>query len=140
MRSFVKLNPRQMAKLFCHLLMRVSHVIVTILYVANVSFNAIHENKILAKISEFTVTLFPPLSLPHLLVYSSSLYCKHYGPRPGCSLSSNLIKVHSVCFHRTCRGSFWSAICNRGRLTPVLKTIFSSMCHKALVIKPYKLY
>ena len=25
-------------------------------YVANVSFNAIHENKILAKISEFTVT------------------------------------------------------------------------------------
>ena len=60
--------------------MRVSHVIVTILYVANVSFNAIHENKILAKISEFTVTLFPPLSLPHLLVYSSSLYCKHYGP------------------------------------------------------------
>ena len=46
----MKLNPREMAKLFCYLLMRVSHVIVANFYVANVSFNAIHENKILAKI------------------------------------------------------------------------------------------
>ena len=55
MRSFVKLNPREMAKLFCHLLMKVNHVIVVNFYVANMSFNAISENKILVKISEFTV-------------------------------------------------------------------------------------
>ena len=39
-----------MAKSICHLLMKVNHVIV-----ANMSFNAFRENKILAKISEFTV-------------------------------------------------------------------------------------
>ena len=45
-----------MAKLLCHLLMKVNHVIVAIFfYVANMSFNAIRENRILAKISEFTV-------------------------------------------------------------------------------------
>ena len=55
MRSFVKFNPREMAILFCHLLMKVNHVIVAIFYVANMSFNAIRENKILAKIFEFTV-------------------------------------------------------------------------------------
>ena len=44
-----------MAKLFCHLLMKVNHVIVANFYVTNMSFNAICENKILAKISEFTV-------------------------------------------------------------------------------------
>ena len=36
--------------------MKVNHVIVAIFYVANMSFNAIRENKILAKISEFTVS------------------------------------------------------------------------------------
>ena len=44
-----------MVKLLCHLLMKVNHAIVGIFYVANMSFNAIRENKILAKISEFTV-------------------------------------------------------------------------------------
>ena len=44
-----------MTKLPCHLLMRVNHVIVAIFYVDNMSFNAIRENKILAKISQFTV-------------------------------------------------------------------------------------
>ena len=39
----------------CHLLMKVNHVIVANFYVANMSFNAILENKIIAKISEFTV-------------------------------------------------------------------------------------
>ena len=46
-----------MAKLFCHLLMKVNHVIIANFYVANMYFNAIRENKILAKISEFTVCL-----------------------------------------------------------------------------------
>ena len=46
-----------MAKLPCHLLMKkVNHVIVANIYVANMSFNAIREIKILAKISDFTVT------------------------------------------------------------------------------------
>ena len=35
--------------------MKVNHVIVANFNVANMSFNAIRENKILAKISEFTV-------------------------------------------------------------------------------------
>ena len=55
MRSFVKLNPREMAKLFCHLLMKVNYGIVANFYVANMSFKALHENKILAKISEITL-------------------------------------------------------------------------------------
>ena len=36
--------------------MKVNHVIVANFYVAKMSFNAIRENRILAKISEFTVT------------------------------------------------------------------------------------
>ena len=39
--------------------MKVNHVIVAICYVANMSFNTIREIKILAKISEFTVAIFP---------------------------------------------------------------------------------
>ena len=35
LRSFVKVNPREMAKSLCHLLMKVYHVIVAIFYVAN---------------------------------------------------------------------------------------------------------
>ena len=44
-----------MAKSLCHLLMKVNHVKVENVYLANMSLNTIHENKILAKISEFTV-------------------------------------------------------------------------------------
>ena len=36
--------------------MKVNHFIVANVYVANMSFSSIHENKILAIISEFTVT------------------------------------------------------------------------------------
>ena len=46
-----------MTKLLCHLLMKVNHVIVANFYISNMSFNAIRENKILAKISEFTVCI-----------------------------------------------------------------------------------
>ena len=38
-----------MAKSLCRLLMKVNNVIVAIFYVENMSFNAIRENKILAK-------------------------------------------------------------------------------------------
>ena len=44
-----------MAKSQCRLLIQVNHALVTIFNVANISLNSIHENKILAKISEFTV-------------------------------------------------------------------------------------
>ena len=44
-----------MAKSFCRLLIQVNHAYDGIFNVANVSFNAIRKNKILAKISEFTV-------------------------------------------------------------------------------------
>ena len=46
-----------MAKLLCHLLMKLNHVIVANFYVAKLSFNAFPESKILAKISKFTVHL-----------------------------------------------------------------------------------
>ena len=49
-----------MAKLLCHLLMKVNHVRVANFYIANMSFNAIRENKILVKISEFTDSMLQP--------------------------------------------------------------------------------
>ena len=64
-----------MAKLLCHLPMKVNHAIVANFYVANMSFNAIRENKILAKISKFTVyctcykkfSTFIMLNISHVL-------------------------------------------------------------------------
>ena len=44
-----------MAKPICRLLMYVNHALVAIFNAANMSFNAIRENKILAKVSKFTV-------------------------------------------------------------------------------------
>ena len=61
-----KLNPREMAKLLCLLLMYVNQALVANFNVTNTSFNAIRENKILAKTSEFTVDSLN-LSLCHLL-------------------------------------------------------------------------
>ena len=46
------------------------------LNVANMSFNTFHENKILAKISEFTVyTLVPYMCI--VIITFSALYCKY---------------------------------------------------------------
>ena len=50
----LKENPREMAKTFCRLLLQVNQAYVAIFNVANMSFNAIRKNKILAQISEFT--------------------------------------------------------------------------------------
>ena len=44
-----------MAKSLCRLVILVNHALVTNFDVANMSFNAIRENKVLAKISGFTV-------------------------------------------------------------------------------------
>ena len=51
----MKKNPREMAKSLCLLLILVKKNHAQIFCVANMSFNAIHENKVLAKISGFTV-------------------------------------------------------------------------------------
>ena len=45
-----------MAKSFCRLLILVNHALVAIFNDANMAFNAIRENKILPKISEYTVS------------------------------------------------------------------------------------
>ena len=63
-----------MAKSRCHLLMKVNHVIVANFNVANMTFNAIRENKILAKISEFTVVSTLSVHVDHLFVTPS---CGH---------------------------------------------------------------
>ena len=60
-----------MAKLLCHLLMKVNHVMIVNFYVGNMSFNAIHENKILAKISEFTVYQNPYVFMPKMKFQSN---------------------------------------------------------------------
>ena len=52
MQSFVKIKPCELTISLCHLLILVSHGLFATFYVANVSFNAIRENKILSKISE----------------------------------------------------------------------------------------
>ena len=44
-----------MAKTLCRLLIQVNHALVVIFKVTNMSFKAIHENKILTESSEFTV-------------------------------------------------------------------------------------
>ena len=54
MRSFVKINPPEMEKSFCRVLILVNHALVNVTYM---SLNAIRDNKILAKISGFTVCL-----------------------------------------------------------------------------------
>ena len=47
-----------MGKSLCHLLIKVNHAqVASYFYVANMSLNAIRDNKILPKISEFTVTV-----------------------------------------------------------------------------------
>ena len=55
-----------MAKLLCRLLICVNHAQVAIFSVANVSFNAYCENKILTKKSRFTVFLYCYLHLMSL--------------------------------------------------------------------------
>ena len=54
MRSFAKIKTREMKKTLCPLLIQLNHAKVANLYLANMSFNAFRENKILEKISEFT--------------------------------------------------------------------------------------
>ena len=44
-----------MAKSLCHLLKKVNLALITNFHITNVSLNAIHKNKILAKISESSV-------------------------------------------------------------------------------------
>ena len=62
--GFIFAKLRDMEKSFCRLLILVNHALVANLNVASMSFNAIRENKILAKISGFTVSL-PAIDLQY---------------------------------------------------------------------------
>ena len=64
-----------MPKSLCRLLIKVNHAIVVIFEVANMPFNAIRDNKILAKISQFTVVHAVKMQLSYPLVFSSSYLC-----------------------------------------------------------------
>ena len=58
-----------MAKSLSRALMKVNHVQVANFKLANMSFNAIRENKILAKISEFTVHVLHIQSGPYSFIF-----------------------------------------------------------------------
>ena len=66
MRSFVKINPREMEKSLCRLVISVNRALVANFKVANMSFDAICESKILANIPEFYSIMFiSVLSIEH---------------------------------------------------------------------------
>ena len=56
MRNFVKIKSSRNGKITLSFTVEVNHVIVANFYIANMSFNTFRENKILANISEFTVS------------------------------------------------------------------------------------
>ena len=57
MRSFVKIKSSQNGEITLSFMDEGNHVIVPNFCVANMSFNAIHPKRILAKILEFTVNI-----------------------------------------------------------------------------------
>ena len=77
-----------MAKTLCHSLMKVNHVIVENFHIANMSFNAIHENKILEKFSEFTI-LIKIVSMSWFFIHS---YWKTYNTLPWMHYSNPCLK------------------------------------------------
>ena len=68
MRSFVKIKSTRNGETTLSFTDKVNHATVPIFNVAKMSFNAIRENKILAKISEFTVVQL----MAQFLIYPSS--------------------------------------------------------------------
>ena len=56
--SHMKKSPWEMAKSLCHLPIQVKMPKSQMFNIANMSFNAIHKNKIVAKIFELTVTIY----------------------------------------------------------------------------------
>ena len=86
-----------MAKLFCHLLMKVNHFIFANFYAANMSFNAMCENKILAKISEFTV--YGEIHFRLYRFYPFCRYC-HFNPwRTGYNDPYGIKSMHAFNSH-----------------------------------------
>ena len=86
-----------MAKSLCNLLMKANDVIVANFYVANLSFNAIRENEILAKIIEFTSTW-------QLLAVADS---------------DTSVPVVDA----SCAGSFWLAVRPTGAMSGMLRPV-----------------
>ena len=72
-------RPHEFTKSLCRFLTWVNHALVASFNVANKFFNAIRENKILAKISEFTV------------------------PRPVCVILSSRVSTHIIIQLLCCR-------------------------------------
>ena len=66
-----------------------------IFYVENMSLNAIRENKILAKISEFTVLILI-MQYVHNVWSNIFFIRKQYRSRSAGFIGSNLIRIHSV--------------------------------------------
>ena len=62
-----------MAKSFCCWLILVNHALIGIFNDANMALNAIPENKILAKISEFTVTFIGEILSNKKFIYNKYL-------------------------------------------------------------------
>ena len=56
------------------------------------------DNKTTAKIFEFTVFTTKYAFFSIYAMYFGIIYCKQYGTRSDCSLRSNLVNVHRVCF------------------------------------------
>ena len=67
-RSFVKKYPRKKSKSLCPLMIKVNHTIVANFSVKSMSLNAIHEIKILAKISGSTVLVVFPFLVFYLWI------------------------------------------------------------------------
>ena len=63
MRKFMKIKPSRMAKSLCRFADEGNHALVANLNVANIPFNAIRENKNLAKISDLTLLYLLCLSI-----------------------------------------------------------------------------
>ena len=82
-----------MVKSLCHLLMKVYYGIVANVYVTNMSFNAIRDNKILAKISELTVFQSLQIHLPFSTLLLSVFM-------PGCKHDHFLLLLYG--FHFNC--------------------------------------
>ena len=64
----------------------------------------------------------------HLLMFQGSQYCKQYVPRSDCSQGSNVIWVHSVCFHDKIQSEVNLNICSRQKAKII------DMCHLSRLV------
>ena len=94
MRSFVKIKSSEMAKSLLRLLIKENHALVANFSVANMSYNAIRENKNLAKITGFTVLWM--FSFTHLIQMKFPTFANWTSPFPLKGLFIQILIEHSV--------------------------------------------